>query len=127
MSVPMEAKYSPYILGIDLGTSNSAVAVYMHRHTHVIEIDGQKTCPSVLRMLPDGQMLVGRAAKNGILVDPLNSVASVKRHIGSESEESRALFPKEFPAKKGSQYRPEDTLGGNLEQTGDGRTTERTV
>ncbi len=103
-----QATYSPYILGIELGMSNSAVAVSLRRRTQVIEIDGQKTCPGVLRMLPDGRMLAGRAAKAGMLVDPDNSAAFIKRHLGSDTEESRRLFPREFPARKGVQYRPED-------------------
>ncbi len=121
-----EAKYSPYIVGIDLGTSNSTVAVYMHGHTQVIEIDGHITCPSVVRMLPDGRMLVGRAAKAGIQVDPDNCVASVKRHLGNDTEETWRLSqgvsrPERRPVSPGRSDR------GNFDRTGDRRTAKRTI
>ena len=70
-------------IGIDLGTSNSAVAIYRKGKVETIPIDGRKTMPSVISFKDNGQILVGNAAKARLYIDPKNSVTSSKRYIGN--------------------------------------------
>ncbi len=71
------------IVGIDLGTSNSCVAVVVNGEPVVIpDREGWKTQPSVVSFLPDGRTLVGRSAKNRLPIDPMNTIYSAKRLIG---------------------------------------------
>src|SRR4051812_5517807 len=70
-------------IGIDLGTSNSAAAIYRKGKVETIPIDGRKTMPSVISYKDNGQILVGNAAKARLYIDPKNSVASSKRYIGN--------------------------------------------
>ena len=94
-------KNSPYILGIDLGTSNSAVATFMKGRPEVIPIDGDKMCPSVVSVGKDGEMMVGRAARKRLMLDPDNTVASIKRDMGGS-------WKKEFSRIPGKEYNPVD-------------------
>ncbi|KPL59240.1 Hsp70 family protein [Rossellomorea vietnamensis] len=73
-------------IGIDLGTSNSSVAVYRKGKVETIPIDGRKTMPSVISCKSDGQLLVGNSAKARLYIDPNNSIASSKRFIGSKDK-----------------------------------------
>ncbi|UGB30506.1 Hsp70 family protein [Metabacillus sp. B2-18] len=73
-------------IGIDLGTSNSAVAVYRRGKVETIPVDGRKTMPSVISYKDNGQILVGNAAKARLYIDPLNSIASSKRFIGNRDK-----------------------------------------
>src|SRR5690348_2486889 len=75
--------------GIDLGTSNSAIAVTVRGDTRVIPVDGMSSCPSVVHVRPkNGEIVVGREAKNKMIVDPDSTVASVKREMGTEWQQS---------------------------------------
>jgi molecular chaperone DnaK len=94
-------KNSPYILGIDLGTSNSAVAVYRNGKASVLPIDGKNSCPSVVNVLSNGEIIVGQQARKRTLIDPDNTVSSVKRHMGTDWE-------KEFEGLPGKKYTPKD-------------------
>jgi molecular chaperone HscA len=70
-------------IGIDLGTTNSLVAAVRDGAAQVLrDEDGMKLLPSVVRYLPGGDVQVGFEARSGQLVDPLNTVASVKRWMG---------------------------------------------
>jgi molecular chaperone DnaK len=70
-------------VGIDLGTSNSVVAVVIDGEAIVIsDKDRRAIQPSVVSWLPDGRTVVGQAAKNRMGVDPSNTVYSVKRLVG---------------------------------------------
>ncbi|MCM3162622.1 Hsp70 family protein [Metabacillus litoralis] len=73
-------------IGIDLGTSNSAVAVYSRGKVETIPVDGRKTMPSVISYKDNGQILVGNAAKARLYIDPQNSIASSKRFIGNKDK-----------------------------------------
>lgn len=95
------AKNSPYILGIDLGTSNSAIAVYVNGKSEIIPIDGDKTCPSVVNIRENGEAVVGRQARSRMMIDPDNTIASVKRNMGSD-------WTKEFAGVPGKNYTPSD-------------------
>ena len=73
-------------IGIDLGTSNSAAAVYRKGKVESISIDGRKTMPSVISYKDNGQVLVGNVAKARLYIDPQNSIASSKRYIGEPGQ-----------------------------------------
>lgn len=70
------------IIGIDLGTTNSAAAYLKRGKVEIIPIDGKNTMPSVLSVR-NGEVVIGQQAKSRLLLDPKNSVASSKRDIGT--------------------------------------------
>jgi len=70
------------IVGIDLGTTNSVLAVMDGDRPRVVPIDGAPTVPSVVAFPPNGGILVGRAAKNQAVLNPTRTVRSAKRLIG---------------------------------------------
>ena len=72
------------IIGIDLGTTNSEVAVVRDGRTHIIEVDGSKILPSVVGLADDGALLVGQAARNQYGLYPERTVRSVKRRMGED-------------------------------------------
>jgi molecular chaperone DnaK len=71
------------IIGIDLGTTNSCVAVMEGGKPKVIEnSEGDRTTPSIVAFTKDGEVLVGQSAKRQAVTNPQNTVAAVKRLIG---------------------------------------------
>jgi len=71
------------IIGIDLGTTNSCVAVMEGKNVRVIENEeGMRTTPSVVAYTEDGEILVGMPAKRQAITNPENTVFAVKRLIG---------------------------------------------
>ena len=70
------------IVGIDLGTTNSVLAVMEGDAPRVVPIDGARTVPSVVAFAPDGSVLVGQVAKNQAVLNPTRTVRSAKRLIG---------------------------------------------
>lgn len=73
----------PKIIGIDLGTTNSAMAVMEGSEPEIlVNAEGDRTTPSVVGFGKDGERTVGKAAKNKAITNPENTVASVKRFIG---------------------------------------------
>ena len=71
------------IIGIDLGTTNSCVAVMEGNTTRVIEnSEGARTTPSVIAYLEDGEILVGASAKRQAVTNPKNTLYAIKRLIG---------------------------------------------
>lgn len=71
------------IIGIDLGTTNSAMAVMEGSEPEIlVNAEGDRTTPSVVGFGKDGERTVGKAAKNKAVTNPENTVASVKRFIG---------------------------------------------
>ena len=71
------------VLGIDLGTTNSVVAVANADRVHVLaDEEGRQLTPSVVSFHPSGEVLVGAAAAERKLVDATNTIASIKRLIG---------------------------------------------
>ncbi|HYP87031.1 MAG TPA: Hsp70 family protein, partial [Polyangiaceae bacterium] len=93
------------VIGIDLGTTNTVVAVVKDGQASAIpDENGNVLMPSVVSFHPSGNVLVGRAAKDRRLVDSINTIYSVKRLIGRswDSEEvrlARSRFP--FQMKEG--------------------------
>jgi len=72
------------IVGIDLGTTNSEVAVVQDGKPRVIDVDGDPILPSVVGLSDDGKLLVGRPARNQYVVAPERTVKSVKRKMGQD-------------------------------------------
>src|SRR6202521_635800 len=71
------------IIGIDLGTTNSCVAIMEGGKPKVIEnSEGDRTTPSIVAFTKDGEVLVGQSAKRQAVTNPTNTVAAVKRLIG---------------------------------------------
>lgn len=73
------------IIGIDLGTTNSGVAVVQNRQPHMLANGKQRIIPSVVGYANNGQWLVGTPAWNQYVYDPENTVVSIKRKMGSET------------------------------------------
>jgi len=76
------------IIGIDLGTTNSCVAVMEGNEAKVIlNAEGQRTTPSVVAFTDKGEVLVGQPAKNQRITNPENTIYSIKRFMGRRYEE----------------------------------------
>ena len=76
------------ILGIDLGTTNSAMAVLEGGSpTIIVNAEGDRTTPSVAGFRADGDRVVGKAAKNQAVTNPKNTVFSIKRFMGRKYSE----------------------------------------
>ena len=78
------------IIGIDLGTTNSCVAVFEGNEPVVIaNSEGKRTTPSVVGFVKDGERKVGDPAKRQAITNPTNTVYSIKRFMGETYEQSR--------------------------------------
>ena len=76
------------IIGIDLGTTNSCVAIMENGKPKVIEnAEGARTTPSIIAYMEDGEVLVGAASKRQAVTNPKNTLYGVKRLIGRRFEE----------------------------------------
>src|SRR5688572_26623600 len=76
------------VIGIDLGTTNSVVAVMEGGDPVVIpNAEGGRTTPSVVGFTKDGERLVGQVAKRQAVTNPQNTVFSIKRFMGRKSSE----------------------------------------
>lgn len=79
------------IIGIDLGTTNSAMAVLEGGEpTIIVNAEGDRTTPSVVAFRKDGERLVGKPAKNQAVTNPENTITSIKRFIGRKYEETES-------------------------------------
>jgi molecular chaperone DnaK len=77
------------IIGIDLGTTNSCVAVMEGKEVRVIEnSEGDRTTPSIVAYSDDGEILVGQSAKRQAVTNPKNTLFAVKRLIGRKFKDS---------------------------------------
>ena len=85
------------VLGIDLGTTNSCMAIMEGGKPVVIpNAEGGRTTPSVVAFTKTGERLVGQAAKRQAVTNPLNTVFSIKRFIGrrfNEVDREKNLVP----------------------------------
>ena len=85
------------IIGIDLGTTNSVVSVMEGGSPTVITTaEGGRLCPSVVAFNKNGERMVGQTAKRQAVVNPDNTIYSIKRFIGrhyEETETERAMVP----------------------------------
>ena len=76
------------IIGIDLGTTNSCVAILDGDHARVIEnAEGDRTTPSIIAYADDGEILVGQPAKRQAVTNPKNTLYAIKRLIGRRFED----------------------------------------
>src|SRR5947207_6659909 len=72
------------IVGIDLGTTNSEVAIVRDGQPHVFAQDDDPILPSFVGLAEDGRLLVGKAARNQWLLAPERTVKSIKRKMGQD-------------------------------------------
>jgi len=73
------------VIGIDLGTTNSCVAVMEGGDSVVIpNTEGNRTTPSIVAFTKDGERLVGETAKRQAITNPDNTISSIKRHMGTD-------------------------------------------
>ncbi|HHT42326.1 MAG TPA: molecular chaperone DnaK [Firmicutes bacterium] len=90
------------VIGIDLGTTNSVVAVMEGGEPIVIpNAEGSRTTPSVVAFTKDGERLVGQAAKRQAVTNPERTIASIKRHMGTDYKvtiDGRQMTPQEISA-----------------------------
>ena len=90
------------VIGIDLGTTNSCVAVMEGGEPVVItNQEGARTTPSVVGFAKNGERLVGQLAKRQAVSNPENTVASIKRHMGEDYKvtiEGKSYTPQEISA-----------------------------
>src|SRR6056297_810866 len=111
------------ILGIDLGTTNSAFAVMEGGDPEIIvNAEGERTTPSVVAFTDDDERLVGKPAKNQAIQNPEKTIASIKRHIGEDDYtveiEGEEYTPEEISAKILQKIKrdAEDYLGDEVEK-----------
>ncbi|NKN33552.1 molecular chaperone DnaK [Marichromatium bheemlicum] len=89
------------IIGIDLGTTNSCVAVMEGDNVKVIEnAEGDRTTPSIIAYTNDGEVLVGQSAKRQSVTNPTNTLFAVKRLIGRRFDDTVVSKDKDMVAYK---------------------------
>ncbi|NLN14935.1 MAG: molecular chaperone DnaK [Tissierellia bacterium] len=90
------------IIGIDLGTTNSAVAVMEGGEPVIIpNIEGNRTTPSIVAFTKDGERLVGETAKRQAITNPDRTIISIKRYMGTDHTveiDGKKLTPQEISA-----------------------------
>ena len=90
------------IIGIDLGTTNSCVAVYEGGEPTVItNPEGSRTTPSVVAFSKDGERMIGQIAKRQAITNPEKTVMSIKRHMGTDYKveiDGKKYTPQEISA-----------------------------
>ena len=90
------------IIGIDLGTTNSCVAVLEGGEPVVIpNAEGNRTTPSVVAFTKDGERLVGQVAKRQAVTNPDRTISSIKRHMGTDYKvtvDDKSYTPQEISA-----------------------------
>ena len=90
------------IIGIDLGTTNSCVAVMEGGETVVIaNAEGSRTTPSVVAFNKDGERMIGQVAKRQAVTNPDRTVMSIKRHMGTDHNvgiDGKAYTPQQISA-----------------------------
>lgn len=90
------------VIGIDLGTTNSEVAVCVDGKIEIIAMDnGSLMLPSVVGLTPEGKLIVGAEARNQFILYPEKTIRSIKRKMGSDEKVTlgdRAYLPQEISA-----------------------------
>ena len=90
------------IIGIDLGTTNSAVAIMEGGQATIIpNAEGNRTTPSVVAFTKDGERLVGETAKRQAIMNPDRTISSIKRDMGTDRKvtiDGKAYTPQEISA-----------------------------
>ena len=89
------------IIGIDLGTTNSCVAVMEGGQPTVIpNAEGARTTPSVVAFTKSGERLVGEPAKRQAVTNADKTISSIKRHMGTDYRvaiDDKNIHPRKFP------------------------------
>jgi molecular chaperone DnaK len=117
------------IIGIDLGTTNSCVAVMEGGEPQVIQNEeGQRTTPSIVAYTEKGERLVGQPAKNQMVTNPENTIFSIKRFMGrhyNEVSEELGMIPYKVEKgasgdirvdSRGKQYSPPEISAATLQK-----------
>ena len=104
------------VIGIDLGTTNSEVAVISSGQPEIVSEDSERILPSCVGVDAEGRIIVGRQALNQLVVAPERTIASVKRKMGSDERirlGEREYLPQEISAfvLKALKERAERALG----------------
>ena len=98
------------IIGIDLGTTNSCVAVMEGGEAVVIaNAEGNRTTPSVVAFSKTGERMIGQVAKRQAITNPDRTIASIKRHMGSNHKttiDGKDYTPQEISAMFCRSLRP---------------------
>ena len=104
------------IIGIDLGTTNSCVAVMEgNQPTVIINNEGQRTTPSVVAFTDDGERKVGNPAKRQAITNPKNTVFSIKRFMGETFDQvGRETSRVPYSVVKGENNTPRVDINGRL-------------
>ena len=104
------------IIGIDLGTTNSCVAVMEgNQPTVIINNEGQRTTPSVVAFTDDGERKVGNPAKRQAITNPKNTVFSIKRFMGETYDQvGREVSRVPYSVVKGDNNTPRVDINGRL-------------
>jgi molecular chaperone DnaK len=104
------------IIGIDLGTTNSCVAVMEGNEAVVIaNSEGRRTTPSIVAFLENGERKVGDPAKRQAITNPTNTISSIKRFMGRKfSEVQSELKTISYTVEKGSNDTPRVKIGDKL-------------
>ncbi|MFM6943271.1 MAG: molecular chaperone DnaK [Aquirufa sp.] len=104
------------IIGIDLGTTNSCVAVMEGNEAVVIaNSEGRRTTPSIVAFLENGERKVGDPAKRQAITNPQNTISSVKRFMGKKySEVSSELKTISYSVEQGNNDTPRVRIGDRL-------------
>ena len=104
------------IIGIDLGTTNSCVAVMEgNQPTVIINNEGQRTTPSVVAFTDDGERKVGNPAKRQAITNPKNTVFSIKRFMGETYDQvGREVARVPYNVVKGDNNTPRVDINGRM-------------
>ncbi len=104
------------IIGIDLGTTNSCVAVMEGNEPTVIpNAEGKRTTPSVIAFVEGGEIKVGDPAKRQAVTNPTKTIASIKRFMGNKySESSKEAERSAYTVVKGDNDTPRVDIDGRL-------------
>lgn len=104
------------IIGIDLGTTNSCVAVMEGNEAVVIaNSEGRRTTPSIVAFLENGERKVGDPAKRQAITNPTNTISSIKRFMGRKfSEVTSELKTVSYTVEKGANDTPRVRIGDKL-------------
>ncbi|MCA9789055.1 MAG: Hsp70 family protein, partial [Cyanobacteria bacterium HKST-UBA05] len=96
------SKTSEKVVGIDLGTTNSVVSVMEGgKPTVIANAEGGRTTPSVVGFSKSGEILVGQLAKRQAVLNPERTIASIKRHMGTDHKtkiDDKDYTPQEISA-----------------------------
>ncbi|MFN7313482.1 MAG: molecular chaperone DnaK [Bacteroidota bacterium] len=104
------------VIGIDLGTTNSCVAVMEGNEPVVIaNSEGRRTTPSIVAFLKDGERKIGDPAKRQAVTNPKNTIYSIKRFMGTSFDESKREADRvPYSVEKGDNNTPRVNIDGRL-------------